>query len=97
MNKISIFILFSLLLVPAFLGSSAESSETDEIILFEMWAKENGISLVGVSKSSYDLYYEGYDPKIDYVDWRDIPGVLTAANVSGSARPMYRSTCWFAT
>jgi len=70
--------LFAILLfsLPIISTSFADDSEIKE---FEDWANEHGINLVGVSKNSYDLYYDGYDSEIDYVDWKKVPGVINVA------------------
>lgn len=59
--------------------STSFADDSDEIKEFENWANDHGINLVGVSKSSYDLYYDGYDSKTDYVDWKKVPGVINVA------------------
>lgn len=56
-------------------------SETlDEFDQFQIWADKHGIDLVGVNKNAIDLYYFGFNPETDYVDWRIVPGVLIVAN-----------------
>jgi len=52
-------------------------SEFDE---FQNWADSHGIKLVGVNKNSIQLYYDGFNPKTDTVDWREIPKVLIVAD-----------------
>ena len=79
MLKISILVIFVIIFLPV-LNADATSFQTNNIEQFENWAHENGISLVGVNKSSYDLYYSGYDPKTDYVNWKDVPRVLIVAD-----------------
>jgi len=64
-------------LIPA--TSFAEDEPYDEFSEFETWADSHGISLVGVSKNSIDLYYDGYDDTVDYVNWKIVPGVLNVA------------------
>jgi len=76
--KIPIIILFAIILLPIFAGT-ADSYESNEIEEFENWANENGITIVGVNKNSDDLHDNGYDPKTDYVNWKEIPRVLIAA------------------
>jgi len=77
-TKKSLFVLLAIFaLIPA--TSFAENEPYDEFSEFEIWANSHGISLVGVSKNSLDLYYEGYDEKVDYVDWKTVPGVLGVA------------------
>lgn len=71
--------MFAIILFPAFVAT-ADSYETDEIDQFENWADSHGISIVGVNKNSNDLYYTGYDESTDSVNWREIPGVLIAAD-----------------
>jgi len=56
------------------------SDTFDEFDQFQIWADIHGINLVGVNKNAIDLYYNGFDPETDYVDWRMVPGVLIAAN-----------------
>ena len=73
------FFLFALLLVPIS-SSFADNFESDEITEFENWANNHGINLVGVNKNSYDLYYTGYDETTDYVNWKEVPGVLNVAD-----------------
>jgi len=79
-QKISTLIILAILLVTAFTGT-ADSAEEDPLDQFDNWAKENGISLVGVNKNVSHLYHDGYDPKTDYVPWKEIPKVLVAADV----------------
>jgi len=56
-------------------------SETlDEFDQFQIWADKHGIDLVGVNKNTNELYYQGFVPETDYVNWRIVPGVLIAAN-----------------
>ncbi len=77
---IIIAIAFVLLIsLPVFAGT-ADSYESNDIEEFENWANENGITIVGVNKNSLDLYNDGYDPKTDYVNWKEIPRVLIAAD-----------------
>ena len=70
----------SVILLPVF-TVSADSFEVNEIEQFENWADENNITLVGVNKNSNDLYYDGYDKSTDNVNWKEISGVLIAADV----------------
>jgi len=69
----------NVLLLPVF-TISADSYEIDELEQFQNWADYHGISLVGVNKNSYDLYYGGYNNQTDFVDWKGIPDVLIAAD-----------------
>ncbi|WP_299290161.1 hypothetical protein [Nitrosopumilus sp.] len=78
MHKIILLSLFVIVLLPV--PSSANSYEANEIIEFENWADENNIALVGVNKNSYDLYYDGFNPKTDFVNWKEIPNVLIVAD-----------------
>lgn len=77
MYKIPIITLFAIILLP--IAGTADSSESNEIEEFENWANENGITIVGVNKDHHHLYNYGYDPKTDYVNWKEIPRVLVAA------------------
>jgi len=100
LNKILIFTLLSVILLPIL--SSADSFEVNEIDQFENWANEHGISIVGVNKNSYDLYYTGYDESTDSVNWKEIPGVLIAANSlytvpENVLQVMYGKTIYFST
>lgn len=61
-------------------SSSAESYEIDELEQFENWAEFHGISIVGTNKNSNELYYDGFNEKIDLVNWKEIPNVLIAAD-----------------
>ena len=54
--------------------------ESNEIEEFENWARDNGITIVGVNKDQHHLYNYGYDPKTDHVNWKEIPRVLVAAD-----------------
>ena len=72
--------LLSVILLPVF-TVSADSFEVNEIEQFENWADENNITLVGVNKNSNDLYYTGYNESTDSVNWKEISGVLIAADV----------------
>lgn len=90
----------SVILLPIL--SSADSFEVNEIDQFENWANEHGISIVGVNKNSYDLYYTGYDESTDSVNWKEIPGVLIAANSlytvpENVLQVMYGKTIYFST
>jgi len=90
----------SVILLPIL--SSADSFEVNEIDQFENWANEHGISIVGVNKNSYDLYYIGYDKSTDSVNWKEIPGVLIAANSlytvpENVLQVMYGKTIYFST
>jgi len=76
--KIPIITLFAIILLPIFVGT-ADSYESNEIEQFENWANENGITIVGVNKDQHHLYNNGYDPKTDHVNWKEIPRVLIAA------------------
>ena len=78
MYKILIIILFAIILLPIF-AETANSYESNEIEEFENWASDNGITIVGVNKDHHHLYNYGYDPKTDYVNWKEIPRVLIAA------------------
>ncbi len=78
MYKIPIIILFAIILLPIF-AETADSSESNEIEEFENWASDNGITIVGVNIDQHHLYNYGYDPKTDYVNWKEIPRVLVAA------------------
>ncbi len=73
MYKIPIITLFAIILLP--IAGTADSYESNEIEEFENWVNENGITIVGVNKNSLDLYNYGYDPKTDYVNWKEIPRV----------------------
>jgi len=73
-------VLLSVILLPVF-TVSADSFEVNEIEQFENWADEHGITIVGVNKNSNDLYYTGYDESTDSVNWKEISGVLIAADV----------------
>jgi hypothetical protein len=73
-------VLLSVILLPVF-TVSADSFEVNEIEQFENWANEHGIAIVGVNKNSNDLYYDGYDESTDSVNWKEISGVLIAADV----------------
>ena len=77
MYKIPIIILFAIILLP--IAGTADSSESNEIEEFENWASDNGITIVGVNIDQHHLYNYGYDPKTDYVNWKEIPRVLVAA------------------
>lgn len=79
MHKIPILALFMVILLPI-LSQSADSQTADELDQFEDWAELHGISIVGTTKNSYDLYYDGFDKEKDSVDWREIPNVMIAAN-----------------
>ena len=79
MQGIIVFTLFVILLLPIS-STAAETFEIDKIQQFENWAQQNDISIVGVNKNAYDLYYTGYYPETDKVDWKEIPGVLIAAD-----------------
>ena len=79
MDKKPFFIIITIFaLIPA--TSFAEDTYYDEFSEFETWADSHGISLVGVSKNSLDLYYHGYDETADYVNWKTVPGVLDVAD-----------------
>ncbi|MEK0367800.1 MAG: hypothetical protein QQN45_07725 [Nitrosopumilus sp.] len=54
--------------------------ESNEIEEFENWARDNGITIVGVNIDQHHLYNYGYDPKTDHVNWKEIPRVLVAAD-----------------
>ncbi len=69
----------SVILLPVF-SVSADSFEVNEIEQFENWANEHGITIVGVNKNSHDLYYTGYNESTDNVNWKEISGVLVAAD-----------------
>jgi len=73
-------VLLSVILLPVF-TVSADSFEVNEIEQFENWANEHGITIVGVNKNSNDLYYTGYNESTDSVNWKEISGVLIAADV----------------
>lgn len=79
MKKTLLFLLLLLFTFP-FSITFADTAESDEIKVFETWAKNHGISLVGVNKNSYDLYYTGFNATTDSVDWKEIPNVLVAAD-----------------
>ena len=72
--------LLSVILLPVF-TVSADSFEVNEIEQFENWANEHGITIVGVNKNSNDLYYTGYNESTDSENWKEISGVLIAADV----------------
>ncbi len=74
------FFLFTIFLLVPISTSFADDFESDEFQEFENWAKLHGINLVGVNKNSYDLYYSGFDKTTDYVDWKQVPGVLNVAD-----------------
>jgi hypothetical protein len=76
--KIPIITLFAIILLP--IAGTADSYESNEIEEFENWASEKGITIVGVNKDQNHLYNYGYDPKTDYVNWKEIPRVLVAAD-----------------
>ena len=78
MYKVPILALFIVILLP--ISSSSADSYIDELDQFENWAELHGISIVGTSKNSYDLYYSGFDKETDSVDWKKIPNVMIAAN-----------------
>ena len=72
--------LLSVILLPVF-TVSADSFEVNEIEQFENWANEHGITIVGVNKNSNDLYYTGYNESTDSENWKEISGVLIAADI----------------
>ena len=72
-------LLFVLVLALPISSVGFSDNQSDKLSEFEDWAKNHGINLVGVSKNSYDLYYDGYDSEIDYVDWKKVPGVINVA------------------
>ena len=93
--------LLSVILLPVF-SVSADSFEVNEIEQFENWANDHGITIVGVNKNSNDLYYTGYDKSTDSVNWKEIPGVLIAANSlytvpENVLQVMYGKTIYFST
>ena len=61
-------------------SSSADSYKVDELEKFENWAESHGISIVGTNKNSNELYYDGFNKKTDFVNWKEIPNVLIAAD-----------------
>jgi len=84
--KIPIITLFTIILIPIAgtadslpIAGTVDYYESNEIEEFENWASDNGITIVGVNKNSDDLHDNGYDPKTDYVNWKEIPRVLVAA------------------
>lgn len=60
--------------------TSQELTPQQKILEFEIWAAKHGIELVGTNKNNNQLYYEGFDPKTDSVNWHEVPRVLVAAN-----------------
>ena len=61
-------------------AASSAIAHDDELSKFEVWALLHGIELVGTNKGTNYLYYNGFDPQTDSIDWRDVPRVLIAAN-----------------
>lgn len=79
MRKTLLFLLLVLSSFP-FSTTFGDTSESFEFEVFENWAQIHGINLVGVNKSSHDLYYTGYNATTDNVNWKEIPNVLIAAD-----------------
>ncbi len=79
MKKTLLFFTLVLFILPYSI-TFADTTEIDEIQIFEKWAQNHGINLVGVSKNSHDLYYTGYNTTTDSVNWKEIPNVLIAAD-----------------